>query len=197
MVMERIRATNIADETAIHAAGTNLKVLAERGVEIFFTQVFRDSFFHADMHPGNIFVYTDQPETPRYCAIDFGIMGSLTPEDQHYLAENFSRLLQPRLPPRRRTARRIRLGPARHPRHRLRSRHPQSLRTHLRQTHQRNLLRRLPRQPLPDRAPLQHAHPAAARAATKNLLQRRRPGAPPLPPNSTYGRPPNPCSKRG
>ena len=89
MVMERIRATNIADETAIHAAGTNLKVLAERGVEIFFTQVFRDSFFHADMHPGNIFVYTDQPETPRYCAIDFGIMGSLTPEDQHYLAENF------------------------------------------------------------------------------------------------------------
>ena len=89
MVMERIRATNIADEAAIHAAGTNLKVLAERGVEIFFTQVFRDSFFHADMHPGNIFVYTDQPETPRYCAIDFGIMGSLTPEDQHYLAENF------------------------------------------------------------------------------------------------------------
>ncbi|MDO4642974.1 MAG: ubiquinone biosynthesis regulatory protein kinase UbiB [Cardiobacteriaceae bacterium] len=89
MVMERIYATNIADQRAIIDAGTNLKVLAERGVEIFFTQVFRDSFFHADMHPGNIFVYTDEPQTPRYCAIDFGIMGSLTPEDQHYLAENF------------------------------------------------------------------------------------------------------------
>ena len=89
LTMERIYATNIADQEAIHTAHTNMKVLAERGVEIFFTQVFRDSFFHADMHPGNIFVYTDQPETPRYCAIDFGIMGSLTPEDQHYLAENF------------------------------------------------------------------------------------------------------------
>lgn len=89
MTLERIHAVNIADEAAIAAAGTNMKVLAERGVEIFFTQVFRDSFFHADMHPGNIFVYVDNPELPRYCAIDFGIMGSLTPEDQHYLAENF------------------------------------------------------------------------------------------------------------
>lgn len=89
MVQERIFYVNISDEAAMNAAGVNKKVLAERGVEIFFTQVFRDSFFHADMHPGNIFVDISDPENPKYCAIDFGIMGSLTPEDQHYLAENF------------------------------------------------------------------------------------------------------------
>jgi ubiquinone biosynthesis protein len=67
---------------------TDMKMLAERGVEIFFTQVFRDSFFHADMHPGNIFVSTVQPWSPQYIAIDCGIVGSLTPEDQDYLARN-------------------------------------------------------------------------------------------------------------
>jgi ubiquinone biosynthesis protein len=65
-----------------------MKMLAERGVEIFFTQVFRDSFFHADMHPGNIFVSTRTPWNPQYIAIDCGIIGSLTPEDQDYLARN-------------------------------------------------------------------------------------------------------------
>ncbi|MDO4435904.1 MAG: ubiquinone biosynthesis regulatory protein kinase UbiB [Cardiobacteriaceae bacterium] len=89
MVMERVFAVNIADSKALSEAKTNMKELAERGVEIFFTQVFRDSFFHADMHPGNIFVDLANPQKPQYCAIDFGIMGSLTPEDQHYLAENF------------------------------------------------------------------------------------------------------------
>lgn len=89
MVQERIFYLNISDEATMEAAGVNKKALAERGVEIFFTQVFRDSFFHADMHPGNIFVDIEDPENPKYCAIDFGIMGSLTPEDQHYLAENF------------------------------------------------------------------------------------------------------------
>ncbi|HBI78438.1 MAG TPA: ubiquinone biosynthesis regulatory protein kinase UbiB, partial [Marinobacter adhaerens] len=62
--------------------------LAEKGVEIFFTQVFRDSFFHADMHPGNIFVDTSNPSDPRYIAIDFGIVGTLAPDDQSYLARN-------------------------------------------------------------------------------------------------------------
>ena len=89
LVMEKIEAVNIADAEALAAAGTNMEALGRRGVEIFFTQVFRDSFFHADMHPGNIFVDLSNPQQPRYCAIDFGIMGSLTPEDQHYLAENF------------------------------------------------------------------------------------------------------------
>lgn len=85
MVMERISGIPVADIEAMERAGVNLKLLAERGVEIFFTQVFRDNFFHADMHPGNIFVV---PEA-RYIAIDFGIVGSLSRSDQYYVAENF------------------------------------------------------------------------------------------------------------
>ncbi len=88
LVMERIYGIPIADIDALKAAGVDLKVLAERGVEIFFTQVFRDSFFHADMHPGNIFVSARNPHNPQYIAIDFGIVGTLTPEDQNYLARN-------------------------------------------------------------------------------------------------------------
>ena len=74
---------------ALRAAGTDIPKLAKNGVEIFFTQVFRHNFFHADMHPGNIFVLIDDPANPRYAAIDFGIVGTLDPRDQHYLAENF------------------------------------------------------------------------------------------------------------
>ncbi|WP_336365813.1 ubiquinone biosynthesis regulatory protein kinase UbiB [Marinobacter sp. C2H3] len=88
LVMERIEGIPIADVDALRAAGVNLKVLAEKGVEIFFTQVFRDSFFHADMHPGNIFVDTRNPADPKYIAIDFGIVGTLAPDDQSYLARN-------------------------------------------------------------------------------------------------------------
>ncbi len=89
MVAERIRGIPISDVAALRAAGVDMKVLAERGVEIFFTQVFRDSFFHADMHPGNIFVDASNPAEPRYLAVDFGIMGTLNPVDHRYLAENF------------------------------------------------------------------------------------------------------------
>ena len=85
MVMERIQGIPISNIEQLRAAGINLKTLAESGVEIFFTQVFRDSFFHADMHPGNIFVSNEG----QYLAVDFGIMGSLNPSDQRYLAENF------------------------------------------------------------------------------------------------------------
>jgi len=88
MVMERIHGIPIADIPALKAAGVNLKVLAEKGVEIFFTQVFRDSFFHADMHPGNIFVDATNPADPKYIAVDFGIVGTLAPDDQSYLARN-------------------------------------------------------------------------------------------------------------
>ena len=88
LVMERIQGIPVADVDALNAAGVNLKVLAEKGVEIFFTQVFRDSFFHADMHPGNIFVDASNPQDPRYIAIDFGIVGTLAPDDQSYLARN-------------------------------------------------------------------------------------------------------------
>jgi ubiquinone biosynthesis protein len=69
--------------------GTNIPLLAENGVKIFFTQVFRHNFFHADMHPGNIFVLVDDPARPRYAAVDFGIVGTLDARDQKYLAENF------------------------------------------------------------------------------------------------------------
>ncbi len=88
LVMERIHGIPISDIDALRSANVDLAKLAERGVEIFFTQVFRDSFFHADMHPGNIFVDASQPSDPRYIAIDCGIMGSLSPRDQSYLARN-------------------------------------------------------------------------------------------------------------
>jgi len=88
LVMERIHGIPVADIAALKQQNTNLKLLAERGVEVFFTQVFRDSFFHADMHPGNVFVSTEHPENPQYIAVDFGIIGTLTPEDQSYLARN-------------------------------------------------------------------------------------------------------------
>ena len=89
MVMERIHGVPISDLARLKAAGTDIKQLAENGVRIFFTQVFRHNFFHADMHPGNIFVLVDDPQHPRYAAVDFGIVGTLDPRDQHYLAENF------------------------------------------------------------------------------------------------------------
>lgn len=89
LVMERIHGIPVAEVDQLLEQNTDMKILAERGVEIFFTQVFRDSFFHADMHPGNIFVSRNTPASPQYIAVDFGIIGSLTPEDQSYLARNF------------------------------------------------------------------------------------------------------------
>jgi ubiquinone biosynthesis protein len=89
MVMERIRGVQISNMARLREAGTDIRKLAENGVEIFFTQVFKHNFFHADMHPGNIFVLIDNPAQPKYAAIDFGIVGTLDPRDQYYLAENF------------------------------------------------------------------------------------------------------------
>lgn len=89
LVMERIYGIPVSDIEQLKQNGTNLKLLAERGVKVFFTQVFRDSFFHADMHPGNIFVSRQHPEDPQYIGIDYGIVGSLNKEDKRYLAENF------------------------------------------------------------------------------------------------------------
>lgn len=89
MVMERISGIPVSDIAALRERGTDMRVLSERGVEVFFTQVFRDNFFHADMHPGNIFVDATDPQDPRYIAVDFGIVGTLNPRDQHYLAANF------------------------------------------------------------------------------------------------------------
>ena len=89
LVQERIYGIPIRDIDTLKKQKTNIKALAENGVEIFFTQVFRHNFFHADMHPGNIFVQIEDPDFPKYAAVDFGIIGTLTKDDQYYLAENF------------------------------------------------------------------------------------------------------------
>lgn len=89
MVSERIYGIQVSDLAGLHANGTNMKLLAERGVSVFFTQVFRDSFFHADMHPGNVFVNPNHPENPQWIGLDCGIVGTLNSEDKRYLAENF------------------------------------------------------------------------------------------------------------
>ena len=89
MVMERISGIPISDIKQLRAREINLESLSRKGVEIFFTQVFRHNYFHADMHPGNIFVAFENPGDPQYIAVDFGIMGSLSVSDQRYLAENF------------------------------------------------------------------------------------------------------------
>jgi ubiquinone biosynthesis protein len=88
LVMERISGISILDIATLKKQGFNLTELAERAIEIFFTQAFRDSFFHADWHPGNIFVSREDIQSPKYIAVDFGIIGSLSPRDQNYLAEN-------------------------------------------------------------------------------------------------------------
>ncbi len=88
LVMERIFGIPVSDIDTLKAKNTDLKVLAERGVEIFFTQVFEHNFFHADMHPGNIFVDASDPAAPKYIGIDCAIMGSLSDFDRYYLARN-------------------------------------------------------------------------------------------------------------
>lgn len=88
LVMERIYGIPVTDVVTLNEYGVNIKKLAERGLEIFFTQVFRDCFFHADMHPGNIFVSMLHPEEPQYICVDFGIIGTLNDTDKRYLAEN-------------------------------------------------------------------------------------------------------------
>ncbi len=88
LVMERIYAIPVTNIEALKTAGVDFKLLAERGVEIFFTQVFEHNFFHADMHPGNIFVDASKPKSPTYLAIDCAIMGSLSSDDQFYMARN-------------------------------------------------------------------------------------------------------------
>jgi ubiquinone biosynthesis protein len=94
LVMEHIHGVPINDHLTLREHNTNLKLLAENGVRIFFTQVFRDRFFHADMHPGNVFVDISHPQHPRYMAVDFGIMGSLNDQDHYYLFENFLALFK-------------------------------------------------------------------------------------------------------
>jgi ubiquinone biosynthesis protein len=94
LVMERIYGTPIRNVDSLKEQNTDMERLAALGVEIFFTQVFSHNFFHADMHPGNIFVDTSDPKKPKYVAVDFGIMGTLSQTDKRYLAENFLAFFQ-------------------------------------------------------------------------------------------------------
>jgi ubiquinone biosynthesis protein len=89
LTMERVRGIPSDDIAALDAAGIDRKALAAKGVRVFYTQVFRDNFFHADAHAGNIWVDATRKTDPRFIALDFGIMGQLSTEDQYYLAENF------------------------------------------------------------------------------------------------------------
>ncbi len=92
LTLERVRGIAVDDLAALDAAGIDRVALAEKGVRLFYTQVFRDNFFHADAHPGNIWVDAARRENPRFIALDFGIMGSLPERDQYWLAENFMAL---------------------------------------------------------------------------------------------------------
>ncbi|HVJ37532.1 MAG TPA: ubiquinone biosynthesis regulatory protein kinase UbiB, partial [Stenotrophomonas sp.] len=91
LTLERVHGIPSDDVLALDAAGIDRKALAAKGVRVFYTQVFRDNFFHADAHAGNIWVDSDPARrlNPRFIALDFGIMGQLSQEDQYYLAENF------------------------------------------------------------------------------------------------------------
>jgi len=92
MVMERVSGLPVGDVEGLRKHGVNLKKLARRGIRVFYTQVFRDNLFHADMHPGNILVDASDPEDPTFIAIDFGIVASLSNKDLYYIAENFKAL---------------------------------------------------------------------------------------------------------
>lgn len=92
LVMERVSGIPVNDVEALRAAGVDLPRLARRGIKVFYTQVFRDNLFHADMHPGNILVDVTDPDNASFIAMDFGIVASLTPKDLHYIAENFMAL---------------------------------------------------------------------------------------------------------
>ena len=92
LTLDRVHGVTVDDLAAIDAAGIDRIALAEKGIRIFYTQVFRDNFFHADAHPGNIWVDTTRKQNPRFIALDFGIMGSLSERDQFLLAQNFMAL---------------------------------------------------------------------------------------------------------
>ncbi|MFW6341342.1 MAG: 2-polyprenylphenol 6-hydroxylase, partial [Wenzhouxiangella sp.] len=89
LVMERVSGVPVRDIPELKRLGVDLEKLARRGVRLFYTQVFRDNLFHADMHPGNILVDASDPADPTLIALDFGIVGSLTPSDLYYIGENF------------------------------------------------------------------------------------------------------------
>jgi ubiquinone biosynthesis protein len=89
LVMERIYGIPILNKPELITRGFNLRAIGEQGLTLFYTQVFEDSFFHADLHPGNLFINPEYIKTPEWMLVDFGIVGTLSRENQHYLAANF------------------------------------------------------------------------------------------------------------
>jgi len=178
IVMERMKGVPISQVDVLRAAGVDISKLARDGVTLFFTQVFRDGFFHADMHPGNIQVSLDPATFGRYISLDFGIVGTLTEFDKEYLAQNFTAFFQARLQARGRVAHRVRLGAATDPGGRTRSRHPRGVRTVFRSAAQGDFAGHGADAAVPDLAPLPCRDPAATGAAAKDPAQHRRPGPP-------------------
>ena len=177
MVMERIHGVPISDMQTLRRAGTNIPKLAANGVEIFFTQVFRHNFFHADMHPGNIFVDVTDPANPLYAAVDFGIVGTLDDKDRRYLAENFLAFFD-------RDYHRVArlhidsgLGARRHACGRTGIGGPDRMRTHFQQAAEGHFLWPGAGAALQYRARLRYGNPAAARAVAKNPAEYRGPRA--------------------
>ncbi|MEN1729175.1 MAG: 2-polyprenylphenol 6-hydroxylase, partial [Pseudomonadota bacterium] len=89
LVMERVSGIPVREVDTLRDMGVDLEKLARRGIRVFYTQVFRDNLFHADMHPGNILVDASNPDDPTFISLDFGIVGSLPPQDLYYIGENF------------------------------------------------------------------------------------------------------------
>jgi hypothetical protein len=181
LVMERMHGVPISQVDRLREAGVDIKKLARDGVTIFFTQVFRDGFFHADMHPGNIQVSVAPATFGRYIALDFGIVGTLT-ERQGVPGAEFHRLLPARLQARGRAAHRERLGAAVAPGWtRWSRRHPRRLRAALRPAAEGHLAGPGADAPVPDLAALQCRDPAAAGAAAEDAAQHRGAGPPARP----------------
>ena len=181
IVMERMDGVPISQVQRLRDAGVDIPKLARDGVTIFFTQVFRDGFFHADMHPGNIQV-SIAPETfGRYISLDFGIIGTLTEVDKDYLAQNFIAFF--RRDYKRVAELHVESGwvPPDDARRRARGRDPRGLRAALRPAAEGHLARPGAAAPVPDLAPLQRRDPAAAGAAAEDAAQRRGPGPPARP----------------
>ena len=179
--MQRMHGVPISQVQRLRDAGVDIPKLARDGVTIFFTQVFRDGFFHADMHPGNIQV-SIAPETfGRYISLDFGIIGTLTEFDKDYLAQNFIAFFHRDY--KRVAELHVESGwvPPQTRDRRARGRDPRRLRAAVRPAAEGHLARPGAAAPVPDLAPLQRRDPAAARAAAEDAAQRRRPGPRPRP----------------
>jgi len=171
IVMERMDGVPINQVERLREAGVDIPQLARDGVTLFFTQVFRDGFFHADMHPGNIQVSLDPATFGRYVSLDFGIVGTLTEFDKEYLAQNFTAFFPTRLQAGGRVTCRVWLGACRDPHRRVGGGHSRGLRALLRSAAERDFLGHGAHAPVPNLAPVPCGNSAAVGALAKNLAE--------------------------